>query len=337
MIRLLVMLLLFAATASAQDRTMVVYLPSTPTESATRVAAGVTQLAAYLSERTGMRIEAKAFRRAEDAAAYLAASAGEAAIVVSDQAFLLDLPPGFDIAPSFRFVRSGRETRRKIVVVRSNDRATSLAGLRGRALGSAIGSGSGSSAYLARVVFGGEIDPQRWFSRIVREPDDFTATTNVMFGRVDAALVSDDNPLVLANLGKQLREVYASRAVSLPVVAVRTALTEAQRAAIEQAFIALPRANDGAAILAGLAIDRFQRIGEGNGPMERGGLLRLPSAATRALEIAMPAVTIDLPRLSPLPADQIPYFLGVELLDLPIPLPPLDTGRKAGTGGSGSQ
>jgi hypothetical protein len=71
--------------------------------------------------------------------------------------------------------------------------------------------------------------------------------------------------------------------------------------------------------------------------MERAGLLRLPSGATRALEIAMPAVTIDIPRLTPLPPDQIPYFLGVELLDLPIPLPPIDTSGRGGTGGSGSQ
>ena len=330
-------LLTLASNTGAQDRTMVVYLPSTPTESASRVAAGITQLAAYLSERTGMRIEAKAFRRAEDAAAYLAASSGEAILVMSDQAFLLDLPSGFDVVPSFRFVRAGRETRRRIVVVRSNDRATSLAGLRGRTLASAIGSGRGSSAYLARMVFGGEIDPPRWFSRIVYEPDDFTATTNVMFGRVDAALVSDDNPLVIAHLGKELREVYSSRAVSLPVVAIRTSLSETQRTAIEQALNGLPRASDGPAIMTGLAIDRLQRIGEGNGVMERAGLLRLPTGATRALEIAMPAVTIDVPRLTPLAPDQLPYFLGVELLDLPIPLPPLDTGGKGGAGGSGSQ
>ena len=205
---ILILLLLLAPTASAQERTMVVYLPSAPTESAARVAAGITQLAAHLSERTGMRIEAKAFRRAEDAAAYLASAPGEAAVIVSDQAFLLDLPSAVDVSPAFRFVRGGREARRKIVVVRNNDRATSLAGLRGRTIAAAIGSGGGSNAYLARLVFGGEIDPQRWFSRIVHEPDDFTAATNVMFGRVDAALVSEDNPLVVANLGKQLREVF---------------------------------------------------------------------------------------------------------------------------------
>ena len=86
--------LLSAAIASAQERTMVVYLPSTPVESASRVAAGITQLAAYLSERTGMRIEAKAFRRAEDAAAYVAGAPAELALVVAEQSFLLDLPQG---------------------------------------------------------------------------------------------------------------------------------------------------------------------------------------------------------------------------------------------------
>ena len=333
----LLAVLFLTGTAAAQDRTMVVYLPSTPTESASRVAAGITQLAAHLSERAGLRIEPKAFRRAEDAAAYLASSAGEAALVVADPAFLMDLPSGFDVVPSHRFVRGGRETRRKIVVVRSSDRATSLAGLRGRALATAGGSGRGSNSYLTRMVFGGEIDPERWFSRVSHEPDDFTATTNVMFGRIDAALVSDDNPLVVANLGKQLREVYASRPVSLPIVAIRTTLSDVQRSAIEQALGALPRANEGPAILAGLAIDRLQRINEGSGAMERAGLLRLPSGATRAMEIAIPSVTIDVPRLTPLTPDQLPYFLGVELLDLPIPLPPLETGGRGGIAGSGSQ
>jgi ABC-type phosphate/phosphonate transport system substrate-binding protein len=312
---------------------MVVFLPSTPTESASRAAAGITQLAAFLSERSGLRIEAKAFRRAEDATAYLAGAPAEAALVIADQAFLLDLPQGFDVVPSFRFSRGGRDTSRRIVVVRNNDRATSLAGLRGRALATSIGAGRGSSAWMSRMVFGGEIDPPRWFSRIVREPDDFTAATNVMFGRVDAALVSDDNPLVAANLGKELREVYASRAVSLPVIAIRSTLTDAQRTAIEQALASVQRAGDSQAILSGLAIDRLQRIPEG----ERAGLLRLPSAPMRALEVALPSVTIDAPRLAPLAPDQLPYVLGVKLLDLPIPLPPLAPGGKAGTGGSGSQ
>lgn len=328
---------LFSTAAAAQDRTMVVYLPSTPTESASRVAAGITQLAVYLSERTGMRIEAKAFRRAEDAAAYLAGSPAEVVLVVSDQAFLLDLPQGFDVVPAFRFVRSGRETGRKIIIVRSGDRATSLAGLRGRAIAMASGSGQGSIAYVSRLVFGGEIDPARWFSRIVREPDDFTAATNVMFGRVDAALVSDDNPLVAANLGKDLREVYASRPVSLPVVAIRSSLSETQRTAVEQALAGVARASDSQTILAGFAIDRLQRIPDGSSALERAGLMKLPTGTARTLEIALPAVTIDAPRLTPLAPDQLPFFLGVELLDLPIPLPPIEPGGKGGTSGSGSQ
>lgn len=325
--------LLVPALSAAQERTMVVYLPSTPIESANRVAAGIEQLAAYLSERTGMRIEAKAFRRAEDAAAYVASAPAEAALVVAEQSFLLDLPSGFDVVPSFRFVRGGREARRKIIVVRANDRATSLAGLRGRALAMSMGSGRGASAYLSRVIFGGEIDAQRWFSRIVQEPDDFTAATNVMFGRIDAALVSDDNPVVVANLGKDLREVYGSRAVSLPVVAIRNSLTEAQRSAIEQALASIQRADNSQTILAGLAIERLQRISEGTGAMERAGLLKLPSGSMRALEISFPVVAIDPPRLAPLAPDQLPYFLGVELLDLPIPLPPM---IERGTTGAGS-
>ena len=316
---LTVWLAALAVPASAQDWTMVVYLPSTPNESASRVAGSVTSLAAYLSERAGVRIEVKAFRRAEDVAAYLASPGAEPAIVVSEQALLLDLPSDLNVVPSHRFVRQGREARRKLLVVR-NDGPATLSALRGKSLAVALGSGRGSAAYLARAVFGGEIDPPRWFSRIAHEPDDFSAVTTVLFGRADAALVSEDNPLLATHLGKDLKEVYASRPLSLPVVAVRASLPDAQRSAIAQALADLSRAPDAQAILAGLGIERMQRIPDGNGPMERAGLLRLPAASPRTMEIATPTLSVDVPKLPPLPPDHLPFFLVVDVLDVPIPV-----------------
>ena len=305
--------------ASAQDWVMVVYLPTTPNESASRVAGSVTALASYLGERAKVRIEVKAFRRAEDVAAYLASPGAEPALVLTEQAMLLDLPSDLNVVPSYRFVRNGRETRRKLVVVRRDGPAT-LAELRGKSLAVAGGQGRGSAAFLARSVFGGELDPARWFSRIVYEPDDFSATTTVLFGRADAAVVSEDNPLLVSHLGKDLKEIYTSRPVSLPVLAIRTGLPDAERVAIEQALSGLSRAPEGQAIHAGLSIERLQRIPDGNGPMERAGLLRLPAASARTMEIATPALTVELPKLPPLSPDQLPFFLVVDVLDVPIPI-----------------
>jgi ABC-type phosphate/phosphonate transport system substrate-binding protein len=301
--------------ASAQDKTMVVYLPSTPNESATRVAGSVTALASYLSERAGVRIEVKAFRRAEDATAYLATSAGETALVLADQSLLLDLPQGFDVQPAYRFVRGGRDTRRKLVVVRSDGPAT-LAALRGKSIAVAAGTGRGSAAYLARTIFGGELDPARWFSRIAYEPDDFSATTTVLFGRADAAIVSEDNPLLAAHLGKDLKEIYASRPVTLPILAISEALPAAQRSAIDQALAGLARAPEAQAVNAGLGIERLQRIPDG----ERAGFLRVPAGAARTMEIAAPPLAVDVPKLPPLSPDQLPFFLVVDVLDVPIPV-----------------
>ena len=156
-----------------------------------------------------------------------------------------------------------------------------------------------------------------------------------MFGRVDAALVSDDNPLVIANLGKDLREVCASRPVSLPVVAIRSSLPEAQRTAIEQALASLSRS----ILTASRSSLAWQSTGCSESRWQRRARARRAAApatgATRGLEIAMPTVSIDAPRLPPLAPDQVPYFLGVDLLDLPIPLPPI--GGSTGNGAHESQ
>ncbi|HKO02328.1 MAG TPA: hypothetical protein VJ032_11565, partial [Thermoanaerobaculia bacterium] len=57
-------LLLFAATAFAQTRTLVVYLPDSPAESAKKLAESVTDLAQSVSQRAGVPFELKFFRKA---------------------------------------------------------------------------------------------------------------------------------------------------------------------------------------------------------------------------------------------------------------------------------
>ena len=72
----------------------------------------------------------------------------------------------------------------------------------------------------------------------------------------------------------------ASRPVSLPVVAIRSSLPEAQRTAIEQALASLSRSSDSQSILAGLAIDRLQRMPMATPRSTRAGLLRPATGAT---------------------------------------------------------
>jgi hypothetical protein len=302
---------------------MLVYLPGAAVDSPVRLASAVTQLAAHVGRRVpGLPLQVEAFRRAEDALEFLQASGSQVVIVVSDPAFLLDLPSGFEVVPVFRFVRANRDTQRKLVVVRADQTALgSLADLRGRSLAVALGTGPGSAAVLASGVFAGELVPTAWFRRISAEPDDASALANVLFGRTDAAIVSEDHPLLATHLGKELREVYTSPPVSRPVVALRSSLvSEAQRQALEEALDELDRNPENANVLAGLNIDGLRRIPEGPGPLQREGLLRRPAPKVRTPEIAIPgplrSALDPLPGLKP---DQLPFVLGVELVDPPLP------------------
>src|SRR5205085_7712781 len=125
---------LFAATAFAQTRTVVVYLPDSPAESAKKLAESVTDLAQSVSQRAGVPFELKFFRKAEDCAAYVAANRREVGLIVAPPEFVSELPSDLGLTPIYQFSRSGKETYRRIVIVRSNDPARSLADLRGRSI-----------------------------------------------------------------------------------------------------------------------------------------------------------------------------------------------------------
>lgn len=331
-------LLTSGSTASeAQTPVMLVYLPGAPVESPARLGAAVTELAAYLRTRVpGLTLEVEAFRRGEDAAAFLATATRNVMIVVSEPAFLLDLPAELEVVPAFRFARADRATHHKLVVVKA-DRTDiqSLVDLRGRTLAVASGTAAGAAAYLGQVVFSGELTPERWFGSVRSEPDDSSAVASVLFGDTAAALVSDENALVTARLGTELRAVYTSPPLSRPVVALRSSgLSPAQRLALDRALSDLDQVPEGKSVLAGLNIDSLEAIPDGSGPLERAGLLRLPRAPVRPFDIARPRpVAPDLRRLPALEADQIPYVLGVELVDQALPSQPVAS-EAGGTTGS---
>jgi hypothetical protein len=329
----LIGLLSAMAAAASAENVMLVYLPSAPIESASRLGEAVTDLGTYLNESVpGLGLNVRPFRRGEDATEYLATQGQDVAVVLCDSAFLLDLPPGFSALPSHRLVRGGRETQRKIVVVASAAGARSMADLKGRTLSLAQSGGSGSARFLARVVFDGEIAPESWFANLVPEADEFTATANVLFGRADAALVSEDNPLVMSHLGKELRTVYTSGLVSLPVLAFRTgALPAEQQAALEAALDGLARRPEARKILEGLRVDGLARVRDGGGRTDRAGLLALPGDERRQPEVASVGLRdLTLPALPAATGGQAPFLVGFTLPELPMPVldPPQRTAQE---------
>jgi ABC-type phosphate/phosphonate transport system substrate-binding protein len=249
------------------QRTLVVYLPDAPAESSKKLAESVTDLQQMVSARSGVPFDLKFFRKADDCAAYLASNRASVAIAVAPPEFLAEAAP--DLVPVLRFSRDGRDTYRRIVVVRSGDPAKSLADLRGRTI-SAIQPTESTN----RVALRGESG-----LRIVAAPDDLAAAANAMYGTTDAALVSELNPLAVAHIGKELRVIHTTPPVALPVVAVRAAaFAPREREAVEQALV------DAGHALTSLQISGFERFEVPKAPEEK------------KLEfVAIPADALDLP------------------------------------------
>jgi ABC-type phosphate/phosphonate transport system substrate-binding protein len=316
-------LLLLAAPAAAGETSLVVWLPATPVESAARVGEAVTELGAYLSRKVpSVALTVRPFRRTEDAMAYVQASGHEVSLLLTEPSFLMELPADFTVLPACRLVRAGKETQHKVVVVGASGTVTSLAGLKGQSLSLAVGGGEHAARFLSRAIFDGEVNPDGWFGKLVVESDEFAATADVLFGRADAALVSEDNPLLLSHLGKELKVVYTSPAVSLPVLAYRTgAVSAAEQAQVEAALVSLGRGVEDKKILDGLRIEGFARIKDGPGRLERAGLLTLPSDERHQPEVATLAVRdLVLPALPAPEAGKLPFLIGFTLPDLPMPL-----------------
>lgn len=310
--------------AAVVAKSLVVCLPATTVESASRLGSAVTDLGAYLDKRVpGLELTVRPFRRAEDAMSYVQSQGRDVALLLTDPLFLLDLPADFVPVPIGRLVRGGKEAQRKIVVMAAGVAATgSLSDLKGHSLSLAVPPGEHASRFLARVIFESAIVPESWFAKLVPETDEFTATANVLFGRTDGALVSEDNPLVLSHLGKELKTVYSSPPVSLPVVSLRSgALSGIQATALEAALVSLAGAAEGKSILEGLGTSGFARVKEGSGPYDRAGLLAIPAEERRQPEVAVLAARdLALPALSAPESSQLPFLLGLTVPDLPVPV-----------------
>jgi tetratricopeptide (TPR) repeat protein len=156
----------------------------------------------------GVPLQPELFRRADDARAFIAANREHIGMVIANEELIAS---GF--VPRYRFSRDGRQTYRRVVIVPAHSSAKSLADLRGKTISAVDALGDAGVGVTTRV------------------PDDLTAAANALYGKTDAALVSEANPL----LTKELRIVYTTPPTPMPVIAF-AAMPDSERTALDAAF-----------------------------------------------------------------------------------------------------
>lgn len=308
-------LLLAAAPARGQG-VLVAHLPGVPVEAAQKVAAAVADLGDYLNgEIPGLELEVEIFRRWQDASDYLAASEGQVVLFLTAPCFLLDLPVERRPTPRFRLVRDGRETQHLHLVVRSEATQEGLEDLRDASLSTVRSCGPSRAAFLETEVFGGRLQPEGFFD-LASVEDEFSATANVLYRQTDAALVSEHNPLLEQHLDQELKVVYSSPPLSLPVLAfAEQRLAPERMRELERALADLGRSAAGQALLAELRSEGLAALA----PLQRIRLAGLPEAPRRALEIARPARAPAPSKPPAATAEDAVFILSVELPEVPIP------------------
>lgn len=302
--------------ADAQS-SFVVHLPSAPVEAAGRLAEAATALNDYLTARVpGLQLELHLFRRWSDANDYLEAQGDHVAMVLTEASFLLD--HSSRLVATHRFRRLGQTTYRRVLVVRQDaEGVDKLVDLKGRSLAVVETSGSTGEVFLERVIFENEVSPRSWFSRVDSMIDDFLAVNAVLYSQADSALVAETNPLLISQLGSELRVVYTSPPLTLPVLAIREALfAEDQRRALERALSQLESDTQGRKVLAELKLDGIDAL---KGTVAQTAVA-LPAPRGKSLEVALPSgvdLALELPALPS--ADQLPFTVAVELPNIPLP------------------
>lgn len=305
---------LVSAPGASGQRTMLAHLPSAPVEAANRQAAAITTLAELLSQRLAGEVEVEIFRHWRDAHQLLNEKGESVAMVLCDASFAAHLPA--DLVPAYRFVRGGIETYRRLLVVQAGRKELAkLVDLEGAILSVVETAGSADSDFLAREVFEGELDPGDWFSAIEPAVDDFSATANVLYGQTDAALVAEYNPLLTENLDRELRVVFESPPLSLPVLALRaSAFTAEELETVRAVLTNLAADPRGRQVASALGIDALRALPRG------GSLGAAEPRRVKQLEIAAPTGDEWTPQTPPLPSPAaLSFAVTVELPEIPLP------------------
>ncbi len=308
-------LLLAVLATTASGEILLVHLPSAPVEAAGDQAKAISALTEYLADRLPDRsLESKIFRRWRDARDYLSKHSADVTLMLSDASSTLDRSHG--LTPAYRFERDGSSTYRRLLVVRADrPELTRMVDLRGKTLALVATAGAADLAFLKNGVFEDGLDPADWFTDVATEVDDFTATASVLYAETDAALVAEYNPLLASHLGKELRAVFESPELSLPVLSVREpAFEPADREALGRALEELADDARGRQALADLGI-------QGLRPVAGGDLAQESVRRAKTLAIASAAgVTVPL-EAPPLPSPELLSFaVAVELPEVPLPV-----------------
>jgi tetratricopeptide (TPR) repeat protein len=262
-------------SSSAPHRTVVVFLPDMPAENEKKLAESITAIVGSISSASGVPLETELFRRAEDARSFVAANRERVGIVISNPEFVSG-----DFSPRYQFMTGGRSTYRRVVVVRAGSSAKSLADLRGKSISGVDALGDDGVGVNTRV------------------PDDLTAVANALFGKTEAALVSEANPL-LAERAKDLRVVHTTAPQPMPVLAFAP-MPERDRSALDDALRGVARP-----LLAPLQVTSVARIERESAPPRETKRPEITSLSVASLGLrgagAPPKVglrlVVDLPRV----------------------------------------
>jgi tetratricopeptide (TPR) repeat protein len=196
--------------SATPHRTVVVFLPDVPAESDKKLAEAMNALVTQWGAAANVPLQVELFRRADDARSFVLSNRDKVGIVIANP----DFARALEFSPRFAFTRAGSTSYRRVLVVPVKSSAKSLADLKGKTISGAEGLGDGGVAVTTPV------------------PDDLTAVANALFGKTDAALVNEANPL-LAQHTRDLREVHSTTA-ALPVYAF-AAMPAADRTALYDA------------------------------------------------------------------------------------------------------
>jgi tetratricopeptide (TPR) repeat protein len=265
-------------SSSVPRRIVVVFLPDMPAENEKKLAESITAIVGSLAAASGVPLETQLFRRAEDARSFVAANRERVGIVISNPEFVRAL--GGELSSRYQFSSGGRTSYRRVVVVRAGSSAKSLADLRGKSISGVDALGDDGVGVTTAV------------------PDDLTAVANALFGKTEAALVSEANPL-LAERGKELRVVHTTAPQPMPVLAFAP-MPEHDRSALDDALRGLARP-----LLAPLQVTSVARIERESAPPRETKRPEITSVTVASLGLrgagAPPKVglrlVVDLPRV----------------------------------------
>ncbi|MEA2339545.1 MAG: hypothetical protein QOE82_3552 [Thermoanaerobaculia bacterium] len=258
-------------TSSQPRHTVVVFLPDTPADTEKKLAEAATAIVGSLANASSLPLKAELFRRAEDARTFIAANRDRVGVVIANPEFIPR-----DFAPRFVFTHDGRTTYERKVVVPARSAAKTLADLRGKTISAVDVLGDEGVGVTTRVA------------------DDLTAIANALYGRTDAALVSESNPL-LAEHARDLRVIHTTAPQPMPIIAFAP-MPAADRTALDDALRALPRAT-----IAPLQFTSIVRLGGEPRVAAKREIQSIP-ASSLGLKldppIAVPLrISVDLPRV----------------------------------------